>query len=126
MAKGKSTTQQNQETKQEILGEVLYWREEGIPDALKNVCIEKDIHWQKALFFINQIYWHSFGELDGFLVTENHQFIEFNIDTQPHLNMMVWRDTTEQQNFSAHNKGYGKGYGLLILEILHQLNQTNK
>lgn len=40
--------------------------------------------------------------------------------------MRDWEDVSERANFSAHNKGFGKGEDLLMYEVLMRLNAESE
>lgn len=61
----------------------------------------------------------------GRWLTESERFFEFEIllSSQGHAlqETSVWREATSEINQSAHNRGTGRSFGCLALEVLHAL-----
>ena len=66
---------------------------------------------------------YGFG---GLLVTQQGRFHAFELELDPARTRVVvaheFEDTTGQQNLSDHNKGRGKGEGMLAMAVLTMLN----
>lgn len=127
MSKILNVQEQNTYTKQYIYQEVLYWRTHELPELVKQVCQEQGVNLNTCIFIYLAEDYHGLPFIHGQLMTDDYRIIDFDIsyhaETKTFQSLDCWRDITEDFNFSAHNKGYGKGTGLLIKEILDEVNR---
>jgi len=64
--------------------------------------------------------------LFGTLVTAEGKFVDFEIGTDTSHSqveeVVVWMDSTDEQDFGLHNRGTGVGAGALALKVLREIN----
>ncbi|WP_375562032.1 hypothetical protein ACE193_05650 [Bernardetia sp. OM2101] len=72
--------EQNAITKDNILSEAKYWRENGIPLALHKILLEKEINPKTTLFLDYEQDFHGMNTDEGIIVTAEKKFISFSMD----------------------------------------------
>jgi hypothetical protein len=62
----------------------------------------------------------------GLVVTQDHRFFEFEVELDASLEKVIFvhefTEVTKLQNTSTQNRGIGKGYGALAIEVVDALN----
>lgn len=119
--------QQNDSIKEDIRRRASYWRTGALPSALEEVATAQGIDCKKAVFLRLEVDFPGMPRLFGTLLTSNERFIEFEIETdETHSkveSVEAWRDVTDAQNLSAHNRGIGVGTGALAIQVLREINR---
>jgi len=105
---------------------VSYWRSSTLPPALVEAASARGVDCTTAVFLQLEVDFPGMPRLFGLLLTESERFIRFEIDTDERHTTIglveAWRDVTEEQNLSMHNRGTGAGEGALGIKILHEFN----
>jgi len=114
--------QQNARTEESVRSESTYWREHGVPEALRICGEQRGVQWHKAIVVGLDQDFPGMPSLFGVLLTQDERFIRFEIDTESDVQVYQWEDITAAQNLNEHNRGTGVGYGALAIKILRHLN----
>jgi hypothetical protein len=118
--------QQNIAATEEIRRCAKYWRNSVLPPALKEAAAARGVDCEKVIFLKLEIDFPGMPRLFGTLLTSDERFIEFEIETdETHSKVELietWQDTTDAQNTSPHNRGFGVGTGALAIQVLHEIN----
>lgn len=119
--------QQNVATAREIRRRASYWRNVALPPALKEAATAHGIDCEKAIFLKLEVDFPGMPRLFGTLLTSNERFIDFEIETDESHSRIehieTWQDTTDAQNTSTHNPGFGVGIGALAIQVLREINR---
>ncbi|MCY1561490.1 hypothetical protein D9M68_987540 [compost metagenome] len=83
---------------------------------------ERGVQWERSIVIELGIDFPGMPSIFGELVTQDHRFIAFEIDTTGEVRVEQWEDVTGDQNFNEHNRGTGVGRGALALRVLRELN----
>lgn len=131
MARGLDVQSQNKQIKENCLREARYWREHGLPDVLAQVCQERGIDTEHAVFFdvggsFDNNSFHEAEYLYGWIMHGHEQIVYFEIELADDGSPLVaqWRDAAADFNFCRHNKGFGKGLGAILQEVWVEMNGT--
>jgi len=114
--------QQNAYVERSLHAEASYWRRHGVPPILARVGVERGVQWERSIVIKLGIDFPGMPSIFGELVTHDHRFIAFEIDTTGEVQVEQWEDVTGVQNFNEHNRGIGVGRGALALRVLCELN----
>ena len=114
--------QQNAHAERSLRAEASYWRQHGVPPILARVGAERGIQWDASIVIELGVDFPGMPSIFGELVTQDHRFIAFEIDTTGEVRVEQWEDVTGVQNFNEHNRGIGVGRGALALRVLRDLN----
>lgn len=123
-----SVQQQNETLKASLLAVASYWRNNAdkIPAPLKKVFTQKDFDLQTGIITdLFDLSLDGIPNISGVLMTDDFRIIDFDVDFNDEtyaIEALHWQDISDHFNFNAHNKGYGKGHGLLMKEVLLELN----
>ena len=122
--------QQNSLTFEELLHTAQYYRETGLTVGLINFFRDQEIDIDSSAIVWAQSENYMLGfpyGLRGLLVTPTKRFFEFDLELNAEQTRLIYvhdfSDVTSKQNMSTHNRGTGKGYGTLCLEVLETLNE---
>lgn len=114
--------------KDNILSEAKYWREHGIPKILELLFKEKGIDINKSIVLEYKQDYPGISTDEGLLLTPEGEFYEFNIDLNSDRTEIVELysivNVSERYKVSEHEKGIGKSFGYIAMEILIELNST--
>ncbi len=114
--------QQNAHAERSLHAEASYWRQHGLPSILARAGAERGVQWKRSIVIELGINFPGMPSIFGELVTQDHRFIAFEIDTTGEVRVEQWEDVTGDQNFNEHNRGTGIGRGALALRVLRELN----
>ncbi len=129
MALKQNVEQQNQADFQKMLRSARFWREQGLPGAVRGLLAEKGIAPEKCVIiwgddngYMMQVE-HGFR---GLIVDEAGRFFQLEMATDRSMEHVVelfeFVEVTQRQDFSLHNRGTGKGAGALAREVLAIMN----
>lgn len=93
-----------------------------MPPTLASLGEERGINWGRSIGIELGIDFPGMPGISGELVTQDHRFIAFEIDTTDEVRVEQWEEITSLQNFNEHNRGIGVGRGALALRVLRELN----
>ena len=118
--------QQNFATEESIRRNAVYWRTHQLPKALVEVATARGVDYKSAIVLKLEIDFPGMPRLFGTLVTAEGRFVDFEIETNKCHSQIedvaVWKDSTDEQDFSLHNPGTGIGAGALVLKVLREVN----
>jgi hypothetical protein len=118
--------QQNSATEEGIRRNATYWRTQQLPRALLEAASSRSVDCNSAIMLKLEIDFPGMPRLFGTLVTAEGRFVDFEIETDNNHSQVevieVWRDSTDEQDFSMHNPGTGVGAGALALKVLREVN----
>lgn len=121
-----SVQQQNSSTEVGIRRVVAYWRTHTLPQALVEVASVRGVDCKSAIMLKLEIDFPGMPRLFGTLVTAEGKFVDFEIGTDTSHSqveeVVVWMDSTDEQDFGLHNRGTGVGAGALALKVLREIN----
>jgi len=119
--------EQNILIKDGILKSAKYWRVKGIPKPLRQVFEKKGIDFSSLIIldYEKDVFGGSTDE--GIFLTVDKVFYEFdadlNADETELIELYVLRDVSHRYEINEHQKGIGKTYGFMALEVLNELNE---
>ncbi|HRH41761.1 MAG TPA: hypothetical protein PKY82_08970 [Pyrinomonadaceae bacterium] len=126
----KNVQQQNAVTKESIRREAEFYKTNGIPEALRLYGETQGVDWNRSIILNLEIDFPGMPSLWGMFLTQQKEFIEFEIETDEQHSKIIeietWKNVTNEQNFSYHNQGIGVGFGALALEVWQELEDKNK
>ncbi|MFT0475428.1 hypothetical protein ACMSI6_16040 [Pseudomonas antarctica] len=100
-------------------------RANGTPPALKDYGETQGLNWSQTLVIKLEIDFCGMPSLWGLLLTQSDRFISFEIETdathQQIESIELWEDQTDAQDLSISNRGTGKGFGALALQVKSEL-----
>jgi hypothetical protein len=118
--------EQNAIVEHKIRTTSLYWRKNGLPQALVIAGRVRGIDWGKSIILKLEIDFPGMPRLFGLLLSQNGRFVTFEVETdeqhQLPVDIEAWDDVTDEQNMKEHNLGIGAGYGALALKVLRELD----
>lgn len=118
----RNVQQQNTLVAQSLRSCAIYWREHGIPDALRICGEQRGVCWERSMIIHLETDCPGMPDLIGNILTQDERFIRFEMDTTPSVELYEWKDTTASENCNVHNRGIGMGHGALAIMILHEMN----
>ena len=129
MAIQRNVEQQNAQLLDQILRTTKRFREVGIADGIRCFFAQHDIDFDRCAVIYGETESYIFGYQYGFgglIVSAEGRFfsvdLELNKDKSEVVFVHKFSDVTDEQNFSKHNRGRGKGLGAIALEALSLLN----
>lgn len=129
MSRQQNVQQQNEETERSLRRVASHWRREGVPEALTVHGEQRGIEWSRTIVVSLDIDFPGMPQLVGLLLTQDEQFISFELNTDEAHQIVEsvdeWADVTATQNLDLRNRGTGAGYGALAIKILHELNSRH-
>jgi hypothetical protein len=121
--------EQNAITEHSLRKTALYWRKNGVPEAMVVLGKARNIDWDSSIILKLEIDFPGMPRLFGLLLSQNERFVRFEVDTDEQHRLPVeieaWDDVTDEQNVLEHNQGIGAGYGALALKVLRELLVPN-
>jgi len=103
----------------------LYWRQRGLPPALREAGATRGIDWARSILLSLELDFPGMPSLYGELIDQGGRFIEFELESDPQhgqcLSVEQWHDSTQQQDFARHAKGIGMGRGAIAREVWRTL-----
>ena len=122
----KNVQEQNFSSKIALYKIAVYYRQNPIPKVLYDCGLERGICWDRTIIIDLGKFEPGDDDLFGVLLDQNQQIIEFSLDSNSTLTVLVqlyqWDNVTHLQNFSQHNRGVGIGNGAMAIEIQTELN----
>jgi hypothetical protein len=119
--------EQNILKKHDIMSEAKYWRQEGLPNAINEIFIKNKIDPRTSIIINYEQDFPGCNTDQGIILTSCRRFYEFeadlNEDSTKVLELYTWREITESYIIKDHEKGIGKTFGHLALEVLNELNE---
>jgi hypothetical protein len=112
--------QQNALEEQQLRSTAMYWRENGIPEALRKCGQERGVNWNRSVIVDLETEFPGIPSLFGVVLTQDKRFIRFEVETNGAEEVQEWSDITSKQNLNEHNRGTGVGNGALALKILRE------
>lgn len=113
-----------------ILREATYWRERGIPKGLSDVLKSKGVDVEKCVLIDYEQDFPGCNTDEGTVVTKDGCFYEFEMDLDKHreklVELYVWNEITADIEINGRKPGTGATQGYLVLEVLEELNGSNK
>lgn len=110
-----------------ILNESKYWRENGIPKPLENICKEKGIEIDRSIIFEYEQDYPGISTDQGIILTPEGAFYEFDADLNDNRTELIelysFVDVSDRFEIAEHKKGIGKTFGFLAMEVLTELNK---
>lgn len=126
MKSQQSVEQQINKRKKQFLIEAKQWRKQGLPIALQQLLISKNIDFTKIVVFEYEQNYPGLPTDFGKFVTENGVFYsfsaDFNEDRTDIIEVDEFKSITNQYKFNGSERGIGKTDGFLILKVLAELN----
>lgn len=132
MSLQRNVHQQNDLTFNAMFAKARHFRVEGVPVGVRDFFAKQRIDTNKAVIIQAAegcVLGLSFG-MGGILVTADERFIAFELELDATLTKVIFvhefADVSSQQNLSSSNRGTGKGYGAVAIEVLHAMNLQSK
>ncbi|MDP4572944.1 hypothetical protein Q8O96_28110 [Pseudomonas sp. LPH60] len=101
------------------------WRDEGVPQALLDYAESQAVDWSSTIVLKLDIDFPGMPSLFGLLLTQDERFIDFEIETDPTHRQVeaveCWNDITATLNHSTCNRGTGKGFAAIALQVRREL-----
>ncbi|QNH77254.1 hypothetical protein GGD92_02950 [Pseudomonas protegens] len=101
------------------------WRDEGMPQALLDYAQSQGVDWSATIVLKLEIDFPGMPSLFGLLLTQDERFIDFEIETDTTHRQIeaveCWKDITATLNHSTCNRGIGKGFAAIALQVRRQL-----
>ena len=126
-----SVQAQNDATRDRLVGTAIHFRENSVPLCVLKAFAERGIDFSKSVVLYGETngticgYWHGYH---GLILTSAKRFFEFEFELDASQSQVIavhgFCDVTDQQNMSARNRGVGKGFGVIAIEVLEQLNRS--
>ncbi|MDR6524542.1 hypothetical protein J2789_007256 [Variovorax paradoxus] len=118
--------QQNAVVEDLIRREAMHWRQNPLPEALKESGSERGIQWERSIIINLCVDFPGMPRLSGLLLTQDERFVDFEIETDAAHRVVesveVWKDVTATQNTNERNRGIGAGSGAIAIKVLRTLN----
>lgn len=126
MTRQRNVQQQNIVTKSRIKQSAVHWRNNPVPEALRNCAKAKDVVLSESIVVDLNIDYPGMPNLFGLLLTREEQFIRFEIESErSHCDVIsidLWEDVTAEENLNSHNRGTGIGDGAIAIRVVHEVN----
>ena len=101
------------------------WLATGVPPALKTYGESKGIIWPETVVLDLEVDFPGMPRLYGLLLTQEEQFIAFEIDTDStHRyveSVSQWADVSTHQDYTPRKRGSGKGFAAIALQVRREL-----
>ena len=114
-------------TRDRILTEANYWRQNGVPAPLLDVFKKYEIDFERSIILD---YEQDFPDIitdEGIVLTPHGIFYEFiadlNSDRTELIELYSIKDVSDRFEVEANKRGIGMTYGFLALEVLKELNK---
>ena len=111
-----------------MLGRAQHFRAYGVPVGVRNFLAQRGITIDTSVIVQESdgyMLGLAFG-LGGILLTKDQRFFSFELELNAALTEVAivdeFEDVTSQQNVSSSNKGIGKGFGALAIDVLRALD----
>jgi len=105
------------------------WMDNGVPTALAHYGETRGVNWSQTIVLKLEIDFPGMPRLFGLLLTQVDRFIAFEIDTDSaHLQVESvdrWEDISAHQDYSASNRGTGKGFAAIAKQVKRELLASN-
>ncbi len=116
--------------KDSILQEAKFWRDNEVPEPLKNVFIKNGIEIEKSIILEYKQDFPGISTDEGIILSEEGKFYEFdmdlNLDRTALIELYSFIDVSDRFMVEEHQKGIGKTYGFIAMEVLRELNDKTK
>jgi hypothetical protein len=112
--------QQNALEEQALRSEAKHWRENGVPEALRDVGEKRGVNWSRSIVIDLEVNFPGMPKYFGTVVTQDERFIYFEVEEGNGVEVQEWSDVTDKQNVNEHNQGTGVGRGALAIKILRE------
>lgn len=113
--------------KHRIFTEASYWRENGVPVALKAAIEQKGVNVDNSIFLQYEQDFPGVSTDEGTILTPDGEFFEFEMDLNDSrtklVEFYVWENITSNVEINEHKPGTGSTWGFLALQVLSELNQ---
>ena len=121
--------EQNAVSAHGIMRTAKAWMDTGVPTALAQYGETQGVNWSETIVLKLEVHFPGMPRLFGLLLTQADRFIAFEIDTDSdHLQVESvdrWEDVSSHQDYSASNRGTGKGFAAIAKQVKHELLARN-
>jgi hypothetical protein len=111
-----------------IYQEAVYWRDKGVADPVRVFLEDKGINPETSIFIGYELYFPGMSSDFGIVLTEEHEFIEFELDLNKDRTRLMtvdwWQKITEEVEITNHKPGIGSTKWYIAIEVLDELNET--
>jgi hypothetical protein len=128
LSRQRNVQQQNELSFDQMLGRAQHFRAYGVPVGVRNFLAKRGITIDTSVIVQESdgdMLGLAFG-LGGILLTKDQRFFSFELELNAALTDVAivdeFEDVTSQQNLSSSNKGIGKGFGALAIDVLRALD----
>lgn len=109
-----------------IRSRAQYWRAHDLPVPLIQLFESKNIDITTSIIIEYDQDFPGGSTDEGIILTQEGRFFEFwaelNQERTQLITLEYWEEVTKRYEIKDHQKGIGKTFGLLALEVLKELN----
>ena len=120
--------EQNAILKNTIYSEAEYWRNNGLPHALKSAIEEKGISLATSIVLEYEQNFPGCSTDYGIVLTNDGNFYKFEMDLSNDrstlLHFYIWENINSEIEVNKNLKGTGASWGYLAQEVLNELNDS--
>ncbi|MFJ5239942.1 hypothetical protein ACIP86_24985 [Pseudomonas neuropathica] len=117
--------EQNAVTAHRLTETARFWRDTGIPEALARFGERQGVDWSETVVLDFEVDFPGMPRLFGLILDQAERFIAFQIDTDSdhqHVEFVSqWEDVSAHQNYSASERGTGKGFAVIALQVRQEV-----
>lgn len=117
--------EQNTVTAHRLKETARFWRDTNIPEALTRFGERQGVDWSETVVLDLEVDFPGMPRLYGLILDQAERFIAFQIDTDSdhqHVEFVSqWEDVSAHQNYSASERGTGKGFAVLALQVRREV-----
>ena len=118
--------EQNAVTTHRLMTTAKFWRNAGLPVALVGYGESQGIDWAGTVVLELEVDFPGMPRLHGLILNQAERFIAFEIDTdidhQCVETVERWEDVTSIQNHAVSQRGTGKGFAVIALQVRREIS----